>query len=267
MKPAHVVLALVAGVLPVVAGAADKMKPAEVVAHHLDAVGTAEARAAARHVEGSGAMTAPASGGVAGALLGRFAFDSEASRFALSMKFPAQGYPAESLVLEGEKPDVGFVLPGRRSAFGSFVSTHDVILRESLLGGVLNARWPLLALEERGAKVGYDGLKKLEGRALHRLRYRAKKGQDTLDIFLYFDPDTFRHVASVYKASQAQQLGTTMESSSSQPDVYLQLTETFADFKPAKGLTLPGSWTIRYETQAKVTQYWKYELVAETLGK
>jgi hypothetical protein len=183
------------------------------------------------------------------------------------MKYPSEGYPAESLGLRDGKAEVGFVLPGRRSALGNFLSTNEVILREGLLGGVLNACWPLLALEERGARVGYDGLKKLEGRELHRLRYRAKKGQDTLDVFLYLDPDTFRHVASVYKLSQAQQLGMTIESSSSQSDVYLQLTETFADFQPAKGLTLPASWTIRYEMQAKVTQHWKYELAAEGLDR
>ncbi len=267
MKPVRAVLVLAVSFLPAASGAADKMKPAEVVAHHLDAVGTVEARSASRDVEGSCAMTAPASGGVAGALLGRFSFDSEAGRFALKMKFPSQGYPAESLSLEGGKPDVGFVLPGRRSALGTFVSTHDVILREGLLGSVLNAGWPLFGLEERGAKVSYDGLNELDGRDLRRLRYRAKKGQDTLDVSLFFDPDTFRHVATVYKASQAQPLGVTMESSSSQPDVYLQLTETFGDFKRAKGMTLPTSWTIRYETQARVTQYWKYELVAETLEK
>ena len=159
------------------------------------------------------------------------------------------------------------MLPGQRSGLGNFVNTNDVILREGLLGGVLNAGWPLFGLAERGAKVTYDGLKKLEGRELHRLRYRAKKGQDALDIFLYFDPDTFRHVASVYKASHAQQLGTTMESSSSEPDMYLQVEETFGDFKSAKGVTLPTSWTIRYEMQAKVTQYWKYDLAVETLGK
>ena len=34
-----------------------------------------------------------------------------------------------------------------------------------------------------------------------------------------------------------------------------------------KGLTLPTSWTIRYEMQAKVTQYWKYDLAIETLEK
>jgi len=243
------------------------MKPEDVVAHPLPAVGTAEARAAARDVEGAGAMTAPASGGVAGALMGRFRFDSEASRFALRMKFPSQGYPEESFGFEGGKPEVGYVLPGKRSALGHFVSMNEVILREGLLGGVLNGAWALAALGERGAKVSYDGIKKLEGRELHRLSYRAKKGQGDLDIVLYFDPDTFRHVASVYKASHAQSLGTTIESSSSESDVYLQIQETFSDFKPAKGLTLPASWTIRYETQARVTQYWKYELTAERLEK
>jgi hypothetical protein len=252
---------------PVVSGAAEKMKPAEVVAHHLDAVGPAEARAAARHVEGSCAMTAPSAGGVAGSLMGRFTLDSDPRRLAFQMKFPAEGYPAESFGVESGKPDVGFVLPGRRSALGTFLSTHDVILREGLLGGVFNAGWPLLALEERGGKLGYDGLKKLEGRELHRLKYRAIKGQGDLEVLVYLEPDTFRHVASVYKASQAQQMGTTIESSSSQPDVYLQLTETFGDFKSEKGLTVPSAWTIRYELQSRVTQHWKYDMVAERLGK
>ena len=74
-------------------------------------------------------------------------------------------------------------------------------------------------------------------------------------------------MASVYKASKAQQLGTTMESSSSEPDMYLQVEETFGNFKSAKGVTLPAAWTIRYEMQAKVTQYWKYDLAVETLEK
>jgi hypothetical protein len=257
-------LALVA---PAASVAADKMKPAEVVAHHLDAVGTPEARAAARHLQGSCVMSAPASGGVAGQLVGRFKLDSEPARFGLEMKFSSEGYSAETFGVNAGEPQVGFVLPGRRSALGNFVSTNDVILREGLLGGVLNAGWPLLAAEERGAKLGYDGLKKLDGQERHRIRYRAKKGQGDLEVFLYLEPDTFRHVASVYRDSQAQQLGLTMESSSSQSDTYLQLTETFGDFKSDKGLNVPSTWTIRYELQGKVTQYWKYELNAEGLGK
>lgn len=251
--------------LPAAAGAGEKMKPEEVIAHHLDAVGTKEARAAARNVEGSCAMTAPSGGGVAGALLGRFRFESDAARFRLQMKFPSQGYPEEGFALEAGKPEVGFVLPGRRSALGNFLSTNEAILREGLLGGILNGAWPLLDLAGRGAKVGYDGLKKLEGRERHRLRYRARKGQGDLEAFLYFEPDTFRHVASVYRTSLAQQLGTTIESSSRQSDIYLQLDETFSDFKPSRGLTVPASWTIRYEMQGKVTQHWKYDLAAERL--
>ena len=267
MARSCIAFAFMAGLVPASALTAEKMKAQEVVARHLDAVGPEAARVAGRNLEGSCALAAPATGGVAGALLGRFAFDSEASRFALRMKFPSQSYPAESFAFESGKAVVAFVLPGKRSGLGNFVNTHDVILREGLLGGVLNAGWPLFGLEERGPKVSYDGMKTLEGRELHRLRYRAKKAQDTLDVFLYFDPDTFRHVASVYKASQAQQLGPTIESSSSEPDWYLQLQETFGDFKSARGLTLPASWTIRYEMQAKVTQNWKYDLSVEALEK
>lgn len=260
-----VLLALVAAAAP--AGAADKLKAEEVIAHHLDAVGTPEARTAGRNLEGAVAMTAPASGGVAGSLNGRFRFDSENARFALRMKFPSQGYPSEGISLEDGKPAIDFVLPGKRSGMGNFLSAHDVIVREGLLGGVLNAGWPLFGVAERAGKVGYDGLKNLGGRELHRLRYRAKKGQDELEVFLFFDPESFRHVASVYKASQAQSLGTTIEQSSSQPDVYLQIEETFAEFTKAKGLSLPTAWTIRYELQSKTTQYWKYELAVETLEK
>jgi hypothetical protein len=263
MNPRRAVLTF-ALLAPAVCSAAEKMKPEEVVAHHLEAVGPAEARAAARHVEGACAMTAPSGGGVAGSLMGRFSLDSDPGRLAFQMKFASEGYSAETFGVQGGKPEVGFVLPGRRSALGNFVNTNDAILREGLLGGVANAGWPLLALQERGAKVAYDGLKKLEGKELHRLRYRAKKGQGDLEVFLYLEPDTFRHVASVYRTSQAQQMGVTMESSSSQSDVYLQLTETFGDFRSEKGLTLPSTWTIRYELQAKVTQHWKYDMVAES---
>ena len=82
-----VMLAL--GLTAAPAFAEDKLKAEEVIAHHLDAVGTLEARTAGRNVEGAVAMTAPASGGVAGSLNGRFRFDSESSRFALRMKFPS----------------------------------------------------------------------------------------------------------------------------------------------------------------------------------
>ncbi len=120
-------------------------------------------------------------------------------------------------------------------------------VREGLLGGVLNARWPLLDLEARGGKVGYDGTKKLDGRELHRLRYRAKRGQNDLDIVIYLEPETWRHLATVYTASRAQDFTGNMAASSQQADVYYRLEERFSDFKPQDGQTLPSRWKLSYE--------------------
>jgi hypothetical protein len=247
------------------AGSADdKLKAREVIAHHLDAVGSEAARAAPRTVKGSCVLTAP-SGGPAGMLSGRFRFASRPAALSLEVEFRDRGYPGESFRIEGGKPTVGFVQPGRRSALGGFVSANDVLLREGLLGGVLNAGWPLFAVAERAAKVDYDGLKTLEGQRLHRLRYRAKRAQGDLEVFLYLEPDRFRHVASVHRIRQPHGMNVTIEHSPSEPDTLLLLTETFGAFGSAGRLNLPTSWTIRYEAQARVTRHWKYELVAETV--
>ena len=173
------------------------------------------------------------------------------------MKFPSQAYPSEGFTVEGGKSDVAFVLPGKRSGLGNFVDTHDVILPEGLLGGVLNAAWPLFDPAQRGAKVGYDGLKSLEGRELHRLRYRRRRAKTRSDALLR--PDTFRHVASVYKASQAQQLGT-IESSSRQPDMYPSSRRPSGDWKVREGPRAPHlvDDPLRDAGQGDA-QSWKYD--------
>ena len=140
-----------------------------------------------------------------------------------------------------------------------FIAANDVILREGLLGGVLNAGWPLLDLAARQVRLDSGGLKDFDGRRLYRLRYRAKNKQGELEIYLYFDPSSFRHVATVYSWSRAQNLGTTMESSSSQPEVHFRLEERFADFQRLGGLTLPTTWSLLYEQSANTTLVWRYK--------
>ena|ERR1017187_8658426 len=92
-----------------------------------------------------------------------------------------------------------------RSAFGNFVFVQDAVIREGLLGGVLSTAWPLLNLDERKAKVSFDGLKKIDGQELYELRYRPHKNTD-LEIHLYFDPQTYRHVETTYSYSVTQSL-------------------------------------------------------------
>jgi hypothetical protein len=72
-----------------------------------------------------------------------------------------------------------------RSEFGEFVRTQDVILREGLLGGVLSTAWPMLDLDARKAKVGYEGKKKIDNRQLLTLSYRPMKATDLPDFPIF----------------------------------------------------------------------------------
>ncbi len=238
-----------------------KLKLEEVLARHLDSIGPDGQRAGrARSLKGACELSAPTSGEVAGALRGTFTLVSSPAEFGLKMQFPSASYPAESFTRQGAEAEVGFVLPGRRSGLGSFLSSNAVVLRENLLGGTLNGSWPLLALAESGAKLRYDGLKKRDKRMLHQLGYRAKKGQFELDIFILLEPETYRHVMTIYKRSQAQGMASDPTTSSSMSDLYQQLEETFADFASVDGLTVPTSWTLRYENRGPQTLSWKYNL-------
>jgi hypothetical protein len=69
----------------------------------------------------------------------------------------------------------------RRSSFGEFVHSQDQIVREGLLGGSLTTAWALLNLDHNQPKLSYEGLKKVDGRQLHDLRYRCKRNDDDIN--------------------------------------------------------------------------------------
>ncbi len=231
------------------ASPAEKLKPEQVVKAHVEeGIGRKDATAVPpRQVRGGCRLSGLALG--AGALAGTFQLTSAPVGSKLVVQFGTGRYEGELFSFDGQSVQVGFGQrpTGNRSAVGAFMAANDVILREGLLGGVLNAGWPLLALEARGAKVSYDGLKKLDGREVHRLRYRAKKGQNELDVLIYLEPDSWRHLATVYTASRAQDMSSSMAASSQQSDVYYRLEERFSDFKPQGGLVLPSTWKLSYE--------------------
>lgn len=255
-------LLLLAGGAP----AAEKLKTEQLVKLHLEeGLGPAEARIKARELRGTAQLASRAVG--QGVLGGSFLMSSDALSSRLFIQFGANAYEGETFEFDGKGVAIGFGQrpTGNRSALGGFLNANDVILREGLLGGVLNAGWPLASLEARQAKVSYDGLKKLDGRDLHRLSYRAKKGQNELAIQLWFEPETWRHVATTYAASMAQSMGPTPVESSQQSDQYFRLEERFSDFERALGLTLPKTWNLRFEASTRTTIEWKYELKVGSL--
>jgi hypothetical protein len=247
--------------------AQQNLTPEAVVKLHLQALtaGAMPAREETRDVKGPVSATTPAK--AAGQLGGTFRFTSSAASARVNLHFGTDRYEGETFTAEGDKVDIAIADPrnGSRSAIGNFVARNRAIVGEGLIGGVLNARWPLLDVAGRQPKLWYDGIKSLGGRELHRLRYRAKDNQGSLEVELYFDPATYRHAASVYSASQAQALGTTIESSSQQADQYYRIEERFGKFEQIGNLTLPRSWSIRFERTGNTASEWKYDMTVQTI--
>ena len=147
------------------------------------------------------------------------------------------------------------------------------MLREGLLGGVLTTAWPLLNLDDRKAKLTVEGLKKVDGEEVYDVRYRPHKSTD-LEIHLYFDPRSHRHVETAYSYSVSQGLTSmdpSMQNSGSpfpgsdtipvggtgspetaqarQQQNRFRLVEKFSDFKTVDGVTLPTHYNIQFSQE------------------
>jgi hypothetical protein len=222
------------------------LKPNDVIAKHLDSLGPKDTRDAmkSRVVEGKAVYKVLVGG--SGQTEGKAILASSGQKVNLLLKIDAYGYRGEQFVSDGSKVAISRTSSDKnRSDFGEFLKGQDAVVMEGLLGGVLTTNWPLLNVEERKAKLDYKGLKNVDGRQLHLLRYRPKKGTD-LDISLYFDPETFRHVMTIYKLTIQPGLAASDRGSSQLQESRYKIEERFGDFKTADGLSLPSSYDLRF---------------------
>lgn len=257
MKRTVVLVAILGVLLAGVAAAKEKLTPEEIIAKHLDSIGPKAAREAASSREITGTAHMQQLMGGAGVVDGESLVLSEANKVKVGMKFANNEYPQEQFVFDGKDVLIGRIRPTSRSAVGDFLFANPLILKEGLLGGTLSSAWPLLDMSAHRAKLSYDGLKKVGERQLHRLTYDPKGSGDRLTIKLFFEPETFRHVMTVYTFVRG--LGVVVDSARSEYEQELQ--ETFEDFRTVGGMTLPSSYSLRYTTQENLgTKMWKWEL-------
>jgi len=243
LLPALGGLACVAAICTV-AFAAEKMKPKELVGRHLLSLGSPEARAAAKNRRLGGVVSVTFRLGGTGRLDGTADFLSEGEKARLAMVFGHPEYPEERFVYDGDKTHVGLIRPSVRSRLSQFVYDNNGILSEGLMGGAISVGWCLQDLPGRNATVEYRGLKEVEGRKLHELRYRPRKGLLDFRVFLYFEPETFRHVFTEYGLRVPHFMATTPADSSKMRESYWKMTEQFDDFRTIDGLTLPHSYRL-----------------------
>lgn len=230
--------------------AVQKMKPEELVVKHLEAIGSAEARAKVTARVASGSANFIVNIGGAARLSGSAMFVASGARFRFGMRFPTPDYTGEDMAFDGNRAASALLPTGGRSPLSVFVSQQDAVLKEGLLGGALSTAWPLLRQAQTQAKLDYRGLKKIDGKQLHELDYRPRKGNAELKVLLYFDPTTFRHVRTRYSFEIGATIGT-REASNSNTESYLSLTEEFDDFRTVDGLSLPHKYHLQYSAEGR----------------
>lgn len=244
----------------------------DVLRRHLDSIGTESVRSAAktRVVEGTTSYRVLVGG--AGLADGKAVMVSDRRKIQLLLKINVPRYAGERFICDGDKVSVaGTYADKSRSEFGQFLIGNVLPLREGLLGGVLSTGWPLLELNARKSKLKYQGLKKVDGVDLHAVSYQPK-GTSDMEITLYFDPETFRHVRTVYTASAhaglgrdaapdrlaaPSEIGTLAGSTGSDVNTArveqsrYRIEERFSDFKSVDGLTLPSRYDLRFQEELR----------------
>ena len=249
MKSLAVCLSLL--VLWSVSPAKDETQVADLLQKHLASIGTDQAREAIKTRVAEGTLKFQRVNG-SGAQDGKEVFVSEGEKMVSLLKLPNPNYHGERFVSDGKKTLIAQLRPGIWSSLGQFVNVHNEILTEGLWGGTLSTGWALAHVDEHRAKLKYEGLKEVNGRELHKVLYLPSKHSD-LDIELYFEPGTFRHVMTVYSLTISPQMGRTEEQTARQQETRYRLEERFADFKTVDNLNLPESWIIQFTTENSTT--------------
>ncbi|HZE72081.1 MAG TPA: hypothetical protein VE135_21440 [Pyrinomonadaceae bacterium] len=246
----------------------DKLKPEEVVAKHLESIGPAEKRAAVmtRIIAGSSLVifrTVPT-----GQAAGRAVLASEGIKNLIGMSFQSPVYPREQLGFNGKSFVAAFITPGVRSALGNFLMTHDLVFRQGLMGGVLSSSWPLLDLAVRDARLEYAGTKEINNYTMHELRYLPRGGSD-LQIRLYFDSQTFRHLRTEYERVIPAPLDTRDYVNVQEREIRYKMIEEFSVFKNESGLKLPHIYKIKLSVDARAGTFqgeWEINLTQFTFN-
>jgi len=236
---------------------ADDPKPEEIIAKHLESIGTKEKRAAVKNRMAAGTSQfeskLPNRKTTGKALI----VSEAANNLMFISSFSSKEYPFEKIGLFADKVSLPFVTAGTKSPLGIFIADHNKILSEGLFTGSISTTWGLLNPQIKREKFTSAASRKIDGRKTYALNYYPSGSSAAFTVKLFFDAETFHHIRTEYRhviSPKEQNMGTLGE----QNGVKIGLTESFADFKNADGLTLPHSYKAHYVTDSNSGTY-EYE--------
>ena len=242
--------------------------PAEVVAKHLDSIGTSEARTAITSRAVQGTLRFKILVGGAGESVGSWGRVSEGRKSKFVMRFGSGDWRGEQFIFDGERTSFAVATASHQpSDLAKFVSAQDSMVKEGLLGGELSTAWALQNLDPSRGRLEYLGLKKIDGHELHGMQYFPKGGTE-MTVKLYFDPSTYRHVKSVYSVSVVPSgVRNGITTSVDQKEIRYTIEERFTDFQTENGITLPRRYDLQYteELQDGTTRLYDWDMTADKI--
>ena len=216
---------------------AQDLKPDEIIAKHLEAIGKKELRDGIKTLIAAGASefesrTPVIKGG------GKAIVVSDATNLYFVLGLNSKEYPAEKVGYFNGKPSLPFISAGNRSLLGVFLNEHTKLLSDGLFTGSMSLTWILNDPEHRKARFKSAGTKKVDGNKLYAIDYSpAGGGSGEFSVRLFFDA-WFNHVRTEYKREIQQKQGT-FGQANQQASARIELTEVFSDFRTIDGITLP----------------------------
>ncbi len=226
-----------------------KVKAEEILAKHAESVGTPEALAASINRKFQGTAQVRNVRRSTSTILGGAFLASTAEKHLALMAFESASqadYKGDRIIFDGRKLTIPYVTAAERSPVGTFVFEYPEIAQKYMFGGALFASWALLDAGKVG-KFELQGREKIEGVETFKIKY-TPKGGSSLNIRMYFDAATFRHLRTEY--TRTETAGTVRVDEGRLNENRYKLIEDFADFGEFNGLTLPKTYkvTFRYET-------------------
>jgi hypothetical protein len=228
---------------------AQNLTPDDILARHLESIGTKEKRQALTSLMAAGTsvfeskMPSVKGGGKAVVV-------SDTGNLYYLMSLNSREYPFEKIGMFGNKASLPFVTAGTRSLLGSFLNEHPQVLTDSLFCGSISLMWINNVAEMRKLDLRSAGKKKVDGLQTMTLDViSTTKGSDDFKIRLFFDAETFRHVRTEYR--REFKIGRIVMGQQNQlADSRLNLTEEFSDFKDVTGYTLPHHYKVTFSSNS-----------------
>jgi len=226
-----------------------KLTIEELITHHLDSIGSAQARGFPKNRVVSGTVKLVSRVGTASNIDGQAGVASSGAKLRYSMRFTSPQYTGEEFAFDGSKVLTGHLPSGRRSPLSLYLEQQSLPLRDGLLGGSLSTAWAMLRLDQLKPRLDHKGLKKIDGRQLHEVSYRAAKGSTDLKVALFFDAATFQHVRTEYEFKVPARLGVGPNDSARLQEDYYKLVEDFEDFRAVDALMIPRKYRLQLQVQ------------------